>query len=367
MITIMIPTQNRPNYLKRILRYYNDYETAYDIIIADSSSDENKQINRKTVSSLPSINISHMDEYPSEVNPYNKIVDALENVNTKYCVFCADADFITPNGITQSVDFLEHNPDFTVAHGYYISFRLENTENGQQFWSKRGYSPESITFPDPKKRLTHHLSNYSPTFYAVHRIDMLRMIFKETLTFTDDYRFGELLPSMIELIYGKLKCLDILYSARQNRKDVPDSTNIASKNLMDFISDGSYNEKYDRFRYCLSIHLNEKSQLAIEESKKVIDAAMSSYMKPYMEAHIKSGSPNSKKKSMISKIRNSLDYLNLPDWMDERIRALYRKLFLPRKMDDSLIPAEIPPSSECYEDFNKIRHHVLAHSQMIPK
>ena len=354
MITILIPTFNRPDYLRRILSYYNDYKIAHNIIVADSSSDENKQINNKTISSLPSINISYLDEYPSEINPYNKIINALENVNTKYCVFCADADFITPNGIKQSVDFLEHNPDFAVAHGYYISFHLENTENGQQFFSKSMYSRESITFPDAKERLTHHLSNYYPTFYAVHKVDMLQMVFKETLKFADDYRFGELLLSMLVLLYGKLKCLDILYGARQGRKDLPDSSNTASNNLIDFINDGTYNEKYEKFRNCLTIHLSKNSQLDIEESKRVIDAAMSAY--------IKKRSPNSNK-TVMRKISDSLDSFNLPDWMDERIRALYRKLFLPRQIDDSLFPMEINPSSECHDDFNKIRDHVLSHSK----
>ena len=43
--TIIIPTYNRSDYLRRILSYYNEY-------VADSSSDETKKMNKETISSL---------------------------------------------------------------------------------------------------------------------------------------------------------------------------------------------------------------------------------------------------------------------------------------------------------------------------
>ena len=310
--SIIIPAYNRPRYLKRILSYYNDYQFASNIIVADCSSDENKLLNGKTISALSGINISHISNYPSKIYMYHKLADALTNVNTKYCVLCADDDFITPNGIYQSIDFLEKNPDFTVAHGHYISFYLRSDGIGRgQFYWEPTHSRESITFPDPKKRLTYHLSYYSaPTLYAVHRTDMLRMVFNETIKFADDYRFGELLPSMLILIYGKLKCLNVFYAAREIW---PGQSSRTDKTMRDFIEDGTYSEKHAMFRDCLAAHLSKEGQLAIEESNKLIDNAMSLYMKGY--------SPN-KKQTLLRKISDSLDYLNLPDWMDERIRAL---------------------------------------------
>jgi glycosyltransferase domain-containing protein len=344
--TIIIPTYNRPNYLKRILNYYNEDGGNYTIIVADSSSDENKKRNEKIIPSFSSINILHIN-YPSEIDPHYKIVDALNYVNTKYCVFCADDDFVTPNGINQSVDFLEKNPDFTVAHGYYISFYLKSDKKwNQQFCWSPIYPYKSITFPDAKSRLNFHFSNYYPTFYAVHRTDFLKMIFKETTQFTDDYRFGELLPSMLTLIHGKMKHLDVLYAARE---DIPGSTGQNSENLKDFITAGTHDEKYAKFRDCLAMHLSKKSQLDLEESKRVVDDAMSAYMK---------------KNSLINKMSNALDYLRLPDWIDEGIRTLYRKLFLSKQMRMNDFQSSVDvPSSKYYDDFNTIRLHVLSYSK----
>jgi len=345
--TIIIPTYNRPEYLRRILGYYNEYGENYNIIVADSSSDENKRINKKTISSVSNLNILYLTNYSTEINPTNKIADALNHVNTKYCVLCADDDFVTPTGINQSTDFLEKNPDFTVAHGLYISFYLETDKRGkQQFCGAPIYPYKSITFPDAKSRLNFHFSNYYPTFYAVHRTDFLNMILKETTQFTDDYRFGELLPSMLTLIQGKMKCLDVLYAARE---DIPGSTGQICENLKDFIKVGTHDEKYAKFRDCLAMHLSKKSQLDLEESKRVVDDAMSAYMK---------------KNSLINKVSNALDYFRLPDWIDEGIRTLYRKLFLSKqmRMDDFQSSVDVP-SSKYYDDFNKIRLHVLSYSK----
>ncbi len=356
--SILIPTSNRPSYLKRILGYYSGYESTYSIIVADGSSDAIKRVNEETISSFNNLSIQHLDKYSSETRLYMRILDALNYVNTKYCVFCADDDFITLNGIKQSVHFLEGNPDFTIAQGYYIGFHLEiNKEGNQEFhWNPR-YSQESIIFANPEDRLACYLSKpWIPTFYAVHRTDLMRMIFEEAVKFTEDNRFGELLSSSLVFIRGKMKCLDVLYGAREN----PPETGIATqKTLLDFIRDGTYDKKYREFRGCLSMHLSRQSKLNIKEADKVIDKAMSFYIKrKYLSRDYK--------RILITKMNEVLSHLNLPNWIDNGVRGLYRKLF-PQKnitsyISDFPVSSDISPASRYYPDFNRIRLHVLAHS-----
>ncbi|NQU02533.1 MAG: glycosyltransferase, partial [Syntrophaceae bacterium] len=68
MITIIIPTYNRPQYLKRILSYYDEYGTAYNIIVADSSSDEIKKVNEETISSFSNLDIQYFNSYSADIN-----------------------------------------------------------------------------------------------------------------------------------------------------------------------------------------------------------------------------------------------------------------------------------------------------------
>lgn len=350
--TIIIPTYNRPAYLHRILGYYDSFGESFDIIVADSSSGENKKLNKEIISSLSNLDIKYLDHYSTEINPHHKIGDVANYAKTKYCVFCADDDFVTPNGIRESVDFLEQNPGFAVAQGRYIAFCLKGDEMGkQQLVWKPTESHESITFSDVKLRLSCHLSNYSQlTTYGVHRAELLQMVYGELLkSEVDPMLFGELLPSMLILIYGKMKCLDVFYAAR----DAYSAGNWPT--LKDAIESGRYDNEYTKFRDCLSIHLSKQAQLNIEESKKVVDDAMSAYLKKYFY------SPRIKIGSITTRIGQTLDNLHLPGWLNRGIRKPYQELVEPGYTEGYSV--DMSPSSKDYEDFNKIRHQVLSCSK----
>lgn len=99
--TIIIPTHNRPDRLKRLLDYYNKYGKNFNIIVADSSSNENKMLNSKNILLLSNNNLLHL-KYPTDIELLSeKMPNASKYIKTKYCVYCADDDFIIPNEINQ--------------------------------------------------------------------------------------------------------------------------------------------------------------------------------------------------------------------------------------------------------------------------
>lgn len=359
--SIIIPTYNRPNYLKRILSYYHKYGRNFEIIVADSSSNENKKLNKKSVLIFSNLDIQYIDKYPSKIGLSHKINDALNYITTKYSVLCADDDFIIPKGINRAVNFLENNEDFSVAQGHYIFFYLKNEDKRERkfCWNSSAYLDKSITFPEAESRLAFHLSNYQlTTLYAVHRTDLLKVIFKDTVKFTDDDRFGEFLPSMLTLIYGKMKHMDLLYAAREI---IIDCAGRKGKNLNDFMKNGTYEKKYTKFRECLVIHLTNNSQLSIEESEKMIDEAISAYLKKYYS--------KSFKRILIGKMSNLLNALDLPESLDKNIRTLYRKMFTPiynlnksKEIYDFRKKVE-SPNSKYFDDFERIRSHVLLYAE----
>jgi glycosyltransferase domain-containing protein len=269
--TIIIPTHNRSKYLRRILSHYNEYGRDYKIVVADSSSEENKNSNKEWICKFSDLDILHLSNYPSEIYFYDKMADALNYASGKYCVVCPDDDFVTPNGINASVDFLEDNPDFTIAHGDYICFWLQADGTGQfQFCTRPIYPHRSLAFDDAEQRLEFHFSNYLPTQYAVHRTNLLKMAFSEAAKFTDDLQFGELLPSMLTSIYGKMKHVAVPYAGREPSAQRRES-------LKDFIRSGTYEDKYRRFRESLVPHLTGQSHLNAEDAGIVVDEAMFAY------------------------------------------------------------------------------------------
>ena len=332
------------------------------MIVADSSSDENKKLNKEIISSVSNLDIKYLDNYPTTISPHHKMADAVNNAEEKYCVLCADDDFVTPTGIEESVDFLEKNSDFALAHGQYVAFRLEAGWGKPRFSWAPIYARESITFLEPEKRLSYHLSNYSQgTTYAVHRTNILKMAYSELLkSKVDPVLFGELLPSMLTVIHGKLKHMEVFYAAR----DSISSSNPYGPSPRDFITAGKYEENYAKFRQCLAAHLSEQSQLDIDASNKVVDEAMTAYMKPYFAEEVAAHKPM---RGVV------LDYLHLPGWMDKTIRNVYLELFVkpislirefqvtPRNITDKPSTDDLPQCG----DLGRIRLYILAHLKSV--
>lgn len=280
-ITIIIPTYNRPKSLERILNYYIKSGEDFHFIVADSSNKKNKEENKKIVGPKQELKVTYLDDYQEDINPWLKFADAAGRVKTTYCLFCGDDDFILPSSIIKAVDFLEKNSDFALAQGRKVIFYKDFS--GKIQW-KETENCESIEFSDPVARFKKQLADYSmATFSAVHRTDILKIIFAETAKFTNDNRFGELLPSALALIYGKMKCLDIFYGAYEVSSK---STGIVAKSIPEFIAEGSFTEKYNNFRKCLSLYLIKKVGISEENSEKIIDESMADYLsKNYPEGY----------------------------------------------------------------------------------
>ncbi len=329
-ITIVIPTFNRCRYFLRVLDYYNTYTPGVRIIVADSSRDEEAESNRAIASSFGGLNILYLGYHP-DINGVHKMLEMSSHVETPYVVFCADDDFVIPNGIIESKRFLEKNPDYTTAHGHYIQFKTE--QHGTKFWWNAIYPYDSNTSSDAVRRFMKHFSNYSiPTFYAVHRAEFLQMIFSEDLKYATDVRFGELLPTMLTSIYGKMKHLDVFYSARDG---LSGSISRMAKRISTYVEEGTYAQHYVPFRECLALHLSRQARLSINEAQRIVDEAMSIYY------HVSFVMGRRRRKEL----------------------SIYEKLFAPGEMIREKFSQLVEdPSSKYYKDFNDIRNHVLRHA-----
>ena len=136
-----------------------------------------------------------------------------------------------------------------------------------------------------------------------------------------------------------------------------DSGGRTSKTLNDFIKNGTFEKKYNKFRECLAKHLTKNSQVNSDEAKELIDKAMSVYLgRPYSKNY---------KGILIGKMINLLNALNLPESIDKSIRTLYKKIFTP-EINDLKNTIE-SPNSKYFDDFNKIRNHVLLYAKLLPK
>src|SRR5437867_1395368 len=110
MLTIIIPTINRPHFIKRLLHYYSSIATPLAILIGDSSQGDIAQEVRKQIEHYQNrLNVHYYD--CAHLNDSQTIKALVHWAKTPYIVFVADDDFLVPRGLEQCVHFLEHNPD----------------------------------------------------------------------------------------------------------------------------------------------------------------------------------------------------------------------------------------------------------------
>ncbi len=347
-IDLIIPTYNRPFFLRRILDYYQINGRDFNFIIADSSNPKNKAQNRKLVNTYPKLNILYIDKFPQNLSQHDKFAKMIKYAKSKYVCFCADDDFIIPNGIKEAVNFLEKNPDYSAAHGNYISFYLHKTPfYSKQFWWRFLYSPYSISSSNPIDRLVLHLTNYNMVVWAVRRTKVVKKCYEEfSKSKIDPYLlpvFGELLPDVLTVIYGKTKHLNNFYAARQSFSQILNSY----PSLIDAKKIGIYEREYAKFKNCLINNLSIKGQTSKDKIASIINLAIEMYIKYSFQEHI------------LNKINYILN--RSPKFISSGIRILHA-IYLFSKNKKSNIGLIDNPSSKYFNDYEVIRKLVLKHN-----
>lgn len=353
--SIVIPTYNRPHYLQRILCYYSSFATTCPIFIADASSPENRKRNAGIIASFPTLSITHLQHYPSDIHQYTKLADAVSHVHTPFVVACADDDFVVPEAVRTCVEFLKENPDYVCCHGHCIYFQVKK---GSFVWNPLPLDTSlSNEAPAAKDRLLFHFSHFLYTLYGVHKTEVLHHVLTESVKATDDYRFGETYTSLLTALHGKIKILDVVYGAREF--DPSSGGNASTNTFRYFMEQGTYGQKYACFKKSLAAHLQKNSELNIDDAMHVIDEGMASFLQ-------KRFSLTNRSLYMIKKI---VDRMPLSASVDASFRALYRDIFVYRRFSGykrSFVLHQTK-NGKSLEDITIIQKHVVSDYQQIVK
>lgn len=219
--TIVIPTYNRPAYLRRILGYYDRIGIPLSVIVADSSSDRIKDLNRDICEACRNLEIQYSGSYNSNLHLLSKVVDAVQQVSTPFVVLCPDDDFIIPRGMLAAMDFLSAHPEYKVAQGRGMIFYSATVMGVVQF----GVPGMGITIDDAsaEQRLIRHEEKYNPTFTSVHDTEFLQQIFAFTRDDGVTPEYGpegsglcllEMYPTWLTAIYSRIGIISPLYIVR---------------------------------------------------------------------------------------------------------------------------------------------------------
>lgn len=285
-ITLVIATKNRHQYLERIIDYYSG--SGINIIVADATKE-------KYQGNIPA-NITYK-HYPG-IHYCTKLDDVFKKINTPYSLLCADDDFIIPNAISESIHFLEMNPDYASAQGYYI---MVHHSKDKLFYSP-GYRSSvgvDINEETAQERIKKFNRMDIQFFYCVHRTQTLKEVFSYASGQIVSLNLLEMLIGNLTLVNGKHKGLPVFYAVREV---ISNSTGRSAG--LDVISvSPEYKTQFDAFVSEVVRKISEKDQITLDEAK--------AFFLQSVQAHIKQNLPQT---SSIKKL----------------IAGLVNKKFIPR-------------------------------------
>ena len=235
-VTILVPTRNRPDFLFRLLNYYSQASFKGYVFIGDASVDEALNDNKKIINSFNSkIDLKH---FILDLDVNSTLEFLSKKIQTTYCLYCADDDFIVPICIEKSIKFLKENPEYNAVHGKGLMFTIDSDGCFGNIDSLFSY-PQTISDGETAvERLSDYLTPPYALLFSIHRTDSWQQMFKGMSSYDWATKqqilitIDEILPSGISAILGKIKEIDGLYLIRQSHSEVSGGSNRSPYDLI---------------------------------------------------------------------------------------------------------------------------------------
>jgi len=279
MISIILPTMNRPGMLLRALRYYSKVGFKGSILIGDSSTGIHLNRVRDAVAIFSKVIDIKYHYIPAELgtpSPWKvkggNVLRLLgEMVQTPYVTFAGDDDFVIPSGIDRSVNFLDRNHDYVAAHGIRVAVCVK--EPGEIVWAtfSREHNLESASARD---RWIKFLSNPITTQFHVIRTDVWREMHRFTDTSLVSNFADELLPCSLSAAAGKIKFLDYLSTIMQ----VKENRALTAINTFEIIHQPDFPETYRVMKKAVSEKLAAQDCVDVSRIEKLFEERMWKYL-----------------------------------------------------------------------------------------
>lgn len=216
LVTILVPTRNRPVFLARLLALFAQEELQSALVVADSSDVEAAEGNSRTLESYQDrLRIKSL-RFGVDEGPGEKIFGALQHVETPYTVYAGDDDLLIPSGLRACLRALQGHPDWVGARGRIFELLLSEPYG----WPEAGH--EWPRDAGPQDRATDRLSALLPCFWQTCQSVLRTEVFRGGFTTIFDSAvkplFAEVLQCAYPLTVGKIGIVDDLYYIHQSHQ-----------------------------------------------------------------------------------------------------------------------------------------------------
>jgi len=341
MISLLIPTINRSDFIIKYLNYLKENVFQGQVLIGDSSGQEHFCATKNFVKDFNCKFEIKQYSHPS-MYPYQCINHMLKDINCPYSMFIPDDDILIPSTLEKCVSFLEENPDYSGVGGMSVLCEIFSGDYNK-IMSIGRYNVRELDGERATDRVYDFTSNYSVIAYTLARTEQFKKRFPEHVEKFDVAIGNELLPSVVLAAQGKVKMLDELFVVRQIHQ-----RRILFPTVFDTILQPHWASSTTNFIEYLARIVAEEDSISYEEAYPVANKAIeqllirqiiskysevksSFWKKPSFRSAIKS-IPGSKK--TINKLRSlrtiftaSQGEISLPALLNTS--SIFHKDFLP--------------------------------------
>jgi glycosyltransferase domain-containing protein len=225
-LTILLTLKDRTAYTFRWLEYANSVRFPFKVLIADGGADRAVQDALTQKSAFPDVDYEYL-RYPYDAtyrDYFAKIVDALGRVRTPFVAMADNDDFLFPDCLQESAEFMAEHPDYSWCGGQCALFWLRGRTEDEHHplygrsvdWKCSRYAPPLPDATAADRLLGRSLYHSDPSYYMVKRTSEHLAQFRLILDCQmQDLFLVELLLCALTSIAGKAKFLDSMYLARQ--------------------------------------------------------------------------------------------------------------------------------------------------------
>jgi glycosyltransferase domain-containing protein len=217
-LTVVIPTISRPDFVKRQIAFWSQFDAQVRILDGASTAIDLSQFGQ-----IPE-NVQYFHE-PQKFN--ERLSNAWKHVDTEFACLLPDDEFFLPSGLIASLEYLDKNPTVTGCVGKVLMFFVDQgrflTYQDYEYW--KDFATDSVTAESRVQEVLPPNKVHKVQF-AVLRSPIWKEIF--TSSYGDFYSTGYLYERMLNLysaVLGRTVVLDELMWMRSMEN--PPLTNVA--------------------------------------------------------------------------------------------------------------------------------------------
>jgi len=211
-IAILTPTMNRSEFVLRALEYYTSVGFQGQLVFGDASRPDERARMYEYIRRFENrlrISCHHLEHLPFPNDAYS-IREIIDRTDAPYMVYAGDDDLLVPNTLQRSAKFLDDHPDYSAAHGTYISYSLPHAGAFGRIVETNGAPQHHLTSDSALVRWRGYMRHTLSTQYYVHRKATWQRMYEHLPHVLTRYLGPEVLPCSISVIEGKVHEIDAL-------------------------------------------------------------------------------------------------------------------------------------------------------------